>query len=69
MPLYLTLARGPRADHAIPIVATSDPSVVDAVLEALRRLGDDAHDPSNDAWVPSLRLVDRLDDAAEGSQQ
>ncbi len=40
MPLYLTISRGPRADSATPILASGDPSVVVAALDAIRRLGD-----------------------------
>lgn len=40
MPLYLTLSRGPRADRATPVLASSDPAVIDAVLRAIRDLGD-----------------------------
>lgn len=45
MPWYLTLSRGPRADAATPVLASSDPSVVRAVLEAIARLGDPVEDP------------------------
>ena len=44
MPWYLTLSRGPRADAATPVLASSDPSVVHAVLEAIARLGDRSDD-------------------------
>lgn len=40
MPLYLTLSRGPRADTATPILASSDHSVVQAAIAAIARLGD-----------------------------
>ncbi|MDP9365360.1 MAG: hypothetical protein M3Q10_14235 [Chloroflexota bacterium] len=40
MPLYLTVSRGPRADMATPVLASSDPLVVNAVLEAIGRLSD-----------------------------
>lgn len=58
MPLYLTLSRGPRADCAVPVVATSDPSVVQAVLDALRRIADDTSGERDDAWTPSLQIVE-----------
>lgn len=44
MPLFLTLSRGPRADLATPVLASSDPRVVNAALEAIHRLGDPAED-------------------------
>ncbi len=58
MPLYVTVSRGPRADQATPVLASSDAGVVNAALEAIRRLdepgeGDDA--PSGKGWL----LVDR----------
>ncbi len=40
MPLYLTISRGPRADRASPILASSDRAVIDAVLAAIARLDD-----------------------------
>jgi hypothetical protein len=40
MPLYLTLSRGPRADSAEPILASSDPAVIRAVLAAIGSLSD-----------------------------
>ncbi len=40
MPLYLTISRGPRADRANPILASSDPAIIDAVLAAIARLED-----------------------------
>jgi len=44
MPLYLTLSRGPRADLATPVLASSDPRMVNAALEAIHRLGDPSED-------------------------
>ncbi len=38
MPLYLTISRGPRADQATPVLASSDRAVVAAVLAAIARL-------------------------------
>ncbi len=38
MPLYLTVSRGPRADQATPVLASSDRAVVVAVLTAIARL-------------------------------
>ena len=38
MPLYLTISRGPRADQATPVLASSDRSVVATVLAAIARL-------------------------------
>ena len=40
MPLYVTLSRGVRAAAAQPMLASSDRSVVDAVLEAVSKLGE-----------------------------
>jgi hypothetical protein len=40
MPLYLTLSRGPRADRATPVLASSDPAVIAAVLQAVGRLAE-----------------------------
>lgn len=45
MPLYITVSRGARADAAIPILASSDPHVVDAVLQTLARLDEWEEDP------------------------
>lgn len=56
MPLYLTLSRGPRADQATPILASSDPAVIAAVLQAVGRLAEpsgthpDADDPRHAGW-------------------
>ena len=67
MPLYLTLSRGPRADLATPVLASSDPRVVDAALEAIRRLGQAGDDeaavtlPSEGRW----RVVGREADSPE----
>jgi hypothetical protein len=38
MPLYITVSRGPRADAAIPVLASSDRHLVGAVLQTLARL-------------------------------
>ncbi len=35
MPLYLTISRGPRADRASPILASSDRAVIDAAIARL----------------------------------
>jgi len=40
MPLYLTISRGPRADRASPVLASSDRAVLAAVLAAIARLDD-----------------------------
>jgi len=42
MNLYLTLSRGPRADLAEPILASSDPQVIQAVLFAIGSMADDS---------------------------
>ncbi len=58
MPLYLTLLRGPRADLATPVVASSDPVVIAAVLEALRQLVDHPDGERQDAVAdPDLRVL------------
>ena len=50
MPLYVTVSRGPRADLASPVVASSDRAVVGAVLDAIQRLdGPDQHDEADGA--------------------
>lgn len=51
MPLYLTISRGPRADRASPILASSDRAVIDAVLAAISRLDD----PPEPALLPPSR--------------
>ena len=60
MPLYVTVSRGPRADLARPVLASSDPRVVDAALEAIRRLSE-AGDEETIPPVPqgSCRVVGR----------
>lgn len=40
MPLYLTLSRGARADQATPVLASSDPTVIAAVLQAVSQLAE-----------------------------
>lgn len=58
MPLYLTLSRGPRADQATPILASSEPAVIAAVLQAVGRLAEpsgpdsdaNADDPRHAGW-------------------
>jgi hypothetical protein len=71
MPLYLTLSRGPRADLAKPVLASSDPRVVNAALEAIHRLGD-ASDDEDAAAVNSVvgelgwRVLSRGTDPLDG---
>ena len=61
MPLYLTLSRGPRADLATPVLASSDPRVVDAALEAIRRLAEAGQegDPEGTTLGNGWRLIER----------
>lgn len=40
MAVYLILARGLDADNATPILASSDPRVIGAALQAIAHLGD-----------------------------
>lgn len=65
MPLYLTVSRGPRADLATPVLASSDPRIVRAALDAIRGLAEAcdedgaAEPPAGTGW----RLVEREDAA------
>jgi hypothetical protein len=52
MPLYLTLSRGPRADRAEPVLASSDPAVIRAVLAAIGTLADADRRPSRPRTRP-----------------
>src|SRR5581483_11339474 len=73
--LYLTLSQGPRADRAEPILATSDPRVIDAMLNAVRRLGQrpdlDATGRGGMEWEPRYRqgYQDGWVDAIHRAQQ
>lgn len=40
MAVYLILARGPDAENATPILASSDSRVIGAALQAISHLGD-----------------------------
>lgn len=62
MPLYLTLSRGPRADLAQPVLASSDPSVIRGVLDLIRRMSDEDEGPAEPRLTPLTR---RLDDEEE----
>lgn len=45
--LYLCISEGPDGEHTNPVVATSDPDIIRAVLTALeRRLGVAERSPS-----------------------
>ncbi len=71
MPLYLTLSRGPRADLATPVLASSDPRVVNAALEAIHRLGEAPEDEDAaavNAAVGELgwRVIGRTGDPQRG---
>ncbi len=57
MPLYITVSRGPRADAATPILASSDRRVVGAVLETLARLDEWDEDEEEDAREVARRLL------------
>ena len=62
MALYLTISRGPRADQATPILASSDRGVVATVLAAIARLDepDGEVDSANDQAAfgrPDLRVL------------
>ena len=58
MPLYLTISRGPRADQATPVLASSDRAVVAAVLAAIARLDDPGGELAATEGPPALRRVD-----------
>ena len=65
MPLYVTLSRGPRADRARPVLASSDRSIVGAVLEAVRRLAEADDGEREDAAAgraAEVRLIRTRDD-------
>lgn len=57
MTVYLILARGPDADDATPILASSDPRVIDAALQAIAHLDDPEHEaerqPGNRSTSPA----------------
>lgn len=59
MPLYITVSRGPRADEAVPILASSDRNVVGAVLQSLARLDESGFE--NDSDAVARRLLDDED--------
>ncbi len=70
MPLYVTVSRGPRADRVTPVLASSDPRVVNAALEAIRRLGEPGEGDEGDEGdeAPSgteWRLVERRVEATD----
>ncbi len=55
MPLYLTISKGPRADQATPVLASSDRAVVAAVLAAIARLDDPGGEVFATEGPPSAR--------------
>ena len=63
MPLYITVSRGPRADAAIPILASSDRRVVGAVLATLAQLDEWDLDDREDTGGVVRRLLGEDDDA------
>ena len=44
MSVYLILARGPDADAATPVLASSDPRVINAALQAIAHLDEPEHE-------------------------
>ncbi len=56
MTLYLTISEGPSADQAVPVLATSDRGVIQAVFDALRRLGES---PPHGGPRPPVRVGER----------
>ena len=65
---YVTISAGPRAEQAVPIVSSSDPQVVDATLNAIRRRLQARHesdDPSPDE-VPPEAYIRRDASASQG---
>jgi hypothetical protein len=74
MPLFLTLSRRPRGDLAKAILASSDPRVVNAALEAIHRLGEPADDEDAAAISSGLgelgwRVIRRDADPGGGACQ
>ena len=66
MSLFVTVSRGPRTDAAQPVLASSDRGVVEAVLDAVRRLaerdaGADGTPPEPDGWRPTEADADAGD--------
>ncbi|CAA9530409.1 MAG: hypothetical protein AVDCRST_MAG73-896 [uncultured Thermomicrobiales bacterium] len=61
MPLYLTISRGPRADRASPILASSDRAVIDVVLAAIARLDDPAGTAPEAGPRSGVRVLHRGD--------
>ena len=55
MPLYLTISKGPRADQATPVLASSDRAVVAAVLAAIARLDDPGGEAAATEGPPAAR--------------
>jgi len=43
MPLYIIVSEGPSADQAVPLLAIADQRIVDALLQASRRRGQQDH--------------------------
>ncbi len=60
---YVTVLEGPSAERAVPIMATGDRRVVEAVLREIGKMAEadklDDHEPTG----PALRLVEREPEA------
>ena len=56
MTLYLTVSEGPSADQSVPVLATSDRGGIQAVFDALRRLGES---PVHGGARPPVRFGER----------
>ncbi len=56
MTFYLTISQGPSADEAVPVLATSERGVIQAVFDALRRLGES---PPYGGARPPVRFGER----------
>lgn len=56
MPLYLTVAEGPRADRTRPLLAISDQRLIAELLRAIGQLGDAYVAAAKDAEPTRERL-------------
>ncbi len=62
MAVYLILARGPDANEATPILASSDPRVIDAALQAIAHLDDQDHEAESPLSDCSTTVAEGEDD-------